>query len=392
MGIKKLINNNKIFVGLSLSYLLLQLTLWPPLFFWGWWGGGNFLDSWQVLVAADCYRNIGLEVYQIDNTCMVYVYGRPLLMLLAQAHLGASQAAAIGLLFLIGVSAVLATSFKNTNFNSFSKQAIIPLLAFSPPIMLLVERGNIDALQVCLVIGAAMCVGKGRTTLGIIAIFISSVIKFYTFPILLLLVITVPKKREKFLSITLAVVAAFSIFRDLKIIEFQFNPLSPRITFGMGHEFLFLLKYDRFDWLVHYYKYLGAILFIACALVLFIWLKNKNIDLKWHEVPSFVSNTYLYTTLVSIVCYLSGSSVDYRLIFLLLSALTFSQLITSSEKHFQFVIPTMLGILWLSFPSGDLEIIGDFLITAYLAFQTALSMRLLRKRIPSKILNKDTET
>ena len=58
----------------------MEISTWLPLRFWKIWGGGNFIDTGQVLAFGDCYQKIGLEVYSFtSDPCTHYLYGRVLL-------------------------------------------------------------------------------------------------------------------------------------------------------------------------------------------------------------------------------------------------------------------------------------------------------------------------
>ena len=380
MQIRQFLRQNRIALAIATFFLVMQLTNWPPLLFWGWWGGGNFLDSWQVLTSADCYRSIGLQVYELDNKCMIYAYGRPLLLGLSGLHIGASQTSLFGVIFLIVIAITIATIIKNLDINDNQKNVISALVATSPPILLLIDRGNIDSLIVLLVLSAAWSHTKGKSTLAIILLFLSAIFKYYTAPLLLCMIFASKRKRSKTTAAILTVVASLSIFRDLQITEFTFATGNPHLTFGLGHEFLYLLDFNAFAWLVNFTSLAGALLVLFFYGMSFGWLRRRAIELNTSGEKTFTRMLYVFSTIVIMACYLTGANADYRLIFLAISGITLLSIFRISDSFHVFFLHVVCGILWLTFPSGDLEIFGDVFISLYAGFTFALVTKLTLQR------------
>lgn len=380
MRLKESFKANRDIASITGFFVVMQFTNWPPLLFWGWWGGGNFLDSWQVLAASDCYQQIGLDVYKIQNPCMLYAYGRPLLWVLSFFHLGASQSSLFGFAFLVLISIVLSKLLRVITLANGQRILIAALVVASPPILLLVDRGNFDSLIVAFVILAAWLHGRDRDALAVLTLFTATLFKYYTMPLLFLMVFLAPKRRIKALSIFLAVISILSIIRDLKITEFVFSGKNPHLTFGIGHEFLYLLEYNNFRWLEDFYKVGGATLVaIACALFCF-QLRKVPIYFDLFNDNKEVKSLYLFTTTIFICCYLSGTNADYRLIFLVISSFYLTSLLPENSPYKLAVIYATIVALWLTYPSGDLEIFGDALLTLICGFQIVLTSRLILRR------------
>jgi hypothetical protein len=364
------------FFAITSFFLIMQLTTWPPLRFWGWWGGGNFLDTWQVLTSSDCYRSIGLQVYELENPCMIYAYGRPLLVPLAELHIGASQTSLFGIIFLIFVSATISIMITSLDYASRRKTLVAMIVAFSPPVLLLVDRGNFDSLIVFMVLLAAWIHAKGNSIIATLLIFLTAIFKYYTAPLLLLMVFVSKNKISKGIAGLLCLVAALSILRDLKITQFIFTTTNPNLTFGLGHEFLYMSNYNSFDWMEKYRQVGGAVFVLVCFGASFLWLRKKAIELNGSKDKAFARNLYVFSTTVIISCYLTGVSADYRLIFLLISGITLLSTFRISEGFDTVALHVICGILWLTFPSGDLEIIGDALLSIYIGFSVAILLKL----------------
>jgi hypothetical protein len=358
----------------------MQLTNWPPLRFWGWWGGGNFLDSWQVLASADCYRSIGTQVYELDNPCMSYAYGRPLLWTLSGLHIGASQALLFGIVFLIIISLTINILVNNLDLNSGRKNLLSLLIAASPPVLLLVDRGNFDSLIVSMMLLAAWLHSKEKSIPAIILIFLASTFKYYTAPLLLLMVFVSKGKFSKATAAILFVAASLSVVRDLSITQFNFSSNNPHLTFGLGNEFLYLLKYDSLNWLENFTSVTGVLVVLFFSGISYWWLKKYNTEMNSSEEKSFMRKLYLFSTTIFISCYLTGMNADYRLIFLCISGIALLSIIGISGSFESVVLHIICGILWLTFPSGELEIFGDTLLSLYVGFTFALITKLITEK------------
>jgi hypothetical protein len=378
--IRQFFKENRITITIATFFLIMQLTNWPPLRFWGWWGGGNFLDSWQVLASADCYRSIGLQVYDLDNPCMSYAYGRPLLWTLSGLHIGASQASLFGIAFLLIISLAITTTVKNLGFSSAKKNLLSFVIAASPPVLLLVDRGNFDSLIVSMVLLAAWMHSKEKSIPAIILIFLASTFKYYTAPLLLLMVFVSKGKISKATAAILFVAASLSVVRDLNITQFTFSSNNPHLTFGLGHEFLYLLKYDSLSWLEDFTSVTGVLVVLFFSGISYWWLKKYNIEINSSKEKSFMRKLYLFSTTIFISCYLAGMNADYRLIFLCISGIALLNIIRISESFESGALHIICGILWLTFPSGDLEIFGDVLISLYVGFTFALITKLITEK------------
>jgi hypothetical protein len=128
----------------------MQLTTWIPLRYWK-YGNGKFGDSWLILSWSDCYKEIGLEVYNINyGVCSGYIYGHPLLTILSKSGLNATNAEILGYLFMLLISVCLGFILKNL---IVAQKTFVAILIFaSPPLMLLVERANFDSIMFILIL------------------------------------------------------------------------------------------------------------------------------------------------------------------------------------------------------------------------------------------------
>jgi hypothetical protein len=187
-------------------------------------------------------------------------------------------------------------------------------------------------------------------------------------------------KISKGFAALLTVVASLSILRDLKITQFTFTTGNPHITFGLGHELLYLSKYDSLEMLVKLRYAGGFAALLICFGASYLWLRNKTIAIIASEGMSFARNLYVFSTTLILTCYLSGANADYRLIFLCVSGITFLTTVHISEIFSKVALHVIFGILWLTYPSGDYEIFGDALLTLYVGFTGAFVLKIFLEK------------
>ena len=348
------------FAGLS----AFQLSTWIPLRYWGAWGGGNFLDTWQILRFGKCYGTVGLSVYENAATnCSNYLYGRTLLQLLSFLGIDVSLTQILGYSFLlllaIGLSVIFPIQSKRDCF-------IFILVVFSPPVMLLADRGNFDILIFFLLIFVAKSVARGNVYLAYILLTITVLLKYYTAPVFLLLILYSKLLRERILGAILLLACAGFSLRDIAITQAQY-PHGSDSQFGFSVWGEYLNKYSSTQ-VNQIQKYLISTL-VFCSILLLVFCLTRNFLRQATRIPN--SNDwqlfalYIFST-VSITCYLGGMNFDYRLIFFAATFLLASRILLNPYP--QVLINSLMIVLWLSFPSGGLQPLGDLAIEITVAF------------------------
>ena len=371
-----------IFYGTFGFFLFMQITGWLPLRFWGRWGGGNFLDSWQVLKAVDCYTEIGLEVYKLSNECMIYAYGQPLLTVLRFLHIGASQASAAGLILMVLVAWLISYSVLNSAYSSKTLPFLVAGIICSPPILLLVDRGNLDTGIASIIVATALLHARGKSGIAIVMLFLMTLFKYYTAPVLFLMILISKRIRDRIFALTLSIIAAVTVYKNLQITEFTLNFKSTNITFGLGHEFLYLSNYEKLSWVDNYYQFFG--LGLLSTLVIFSFLYSNKLELSrdFSTIKSDTRIVYLMSTITLIGCFMAGGNNDYRLILFVISWATFSSILKQHRDIKNSLTFLLFIILWLTFPSGGLEILGDFALSIYIGINLGYMLSVItQKRI-----------
>jgi hypothetical protein len=293
-------------------------------------------------------------------------------------HIGGSQTFIIGISFLIILALTLGWMIQALNLKPIKNVLMTIAVVLSPPILLLGDRGNFDSLIVGLMFLTIWFLNRDMPIFGLFTVFIATIFKYYTLPLILIIGITNKRLRVRIFSGVLLILAVVSIYVDLAITEFDFTPNSPSLTFGIGHEFLFFENFSSLKWLGENSSELGLVLIGSIAVISYLLLPKI---IPFENQPTFnkdISRVYFFSTTLIITCYFSGFNADYRLIYFVFSALALSQIFTEVESLKQTVYVFITVILWLTFPSGDLEILGDFALSLYIGLNIALIARIYR--------------
>lgn len=342
---------------------VMQVYDWPLLKYWGVKGHIDFADLNSVLGSADCFRTIGFAIYDypIGHEC-AYNYGSWLMRTISALGLKESFTSVIGWLFILGISFLLAFVIARVKIKLID--LVFGLLIFvSPPIMLLLERGNFDILIVLLVVFAAKLAALQRINLSIIVIFASFLYKFYTVGLILLMSLFT---RTLFACIFWLFALGVGIVQV--VLDFQRGPgfiNTERISFG-GPIFGIYLKYLGLH-LSYLFSLIIGILLLFIGVCLF-GLKRIPTNQYFTELKlvnperNFSYFIFLFFIVVHTSCYVLGMNFDYRLILVAVANFIFiTQFDLSPKIRLTLRVMTVL-IMWMSFNSGFLQPVGDFLI------------------------------
>jgi hypothetical protein len=351
----------KIWAPLMLVYgtfVFMQITTWIPLRYWKIWGGGNFVDSGQILRWADCYGDIGNLIFESTGVCSGYLYGSTLVRILSFFSLSPTNTQVLGYVFMLLLATAI--SFSLYSVNSNPARLFLFSIVFSPPILLLAERGNFDIVMAFLVITASILYSKNYQILALLPLALATLLKFYTLPLFLLFLILNQKKKQRIVTILVGAIVSTRVFLDLKLIKSSFpSEFSGQFGASIWSRYFKQLNVQDLGVLVNNVSGL-AILIVVIVLTLVVLKRLKMLSpeptaVHRNERVLFYS---LFSTHVS--CYLFGMSIDYRLIFLSLASLIY---LRHTSQQFDLDSRTILVLavmsVWLTFPSSGLEPFGD---------------------------------
>ncbi len=342
-------------------FSLMQATTWLPLRYWSAWGGGNFLDSWQVLKYSECFQIIGLRIYGNDvDSCSNYLYGRSLVFLLESLNLGISLTKVFGYIFLFLLALTISAVYKVETKRDF---IVLSLVVCSPPVLLLADRGNFDILIIFLLLLSSRSFKSHHDMLALVLIFVCSIFKFYSIPLLLVFVCVGRSSKIKMFAGTLFMIASYMAAIDIAITKAEY-PHGASGQFGMNVWGEYLNTYNLTTGSNIRNYILCTIIFSIIAffgkpfLIFLLPSSRQNFEFNGF-IRDFTSPGSLYM-LVFISCYLVGMNFDYRLVVFLLAILY--EMKNSREASRNFLTVVLLSIIWISFPSGGLQPVGDLIL------------------------------
>lgn len=348
-------------LGMYGFFVFMQITTWIPLRYWRIWGGGNFVDSDQVLRWADCYTQIGNAIFESNGVCSGYLYGSTLVRILNFLSLSPTntQALGYGFMFFLAASIAYTASF----FNNFKANPILFVIVISPPVLLLAERGNFDILMMLLVISASILFARDFQILALFPLALASLLKFYTLPLFVLFLILNRGTKRKIITALVSAIVFTRILLDFEMIESKYpSEFSGQFGASIWARYLKQLGFRDSGFLINHIS--GFVILVLVAVLTIMVLKRLNTFNLTLCVGQENERVVFYTIFgTHVCCYLSGMNIDYRLIFLFLASLfyliRFSQ---QDDLDSRIILCLTVMSLWLSFPSPGLEPLGDLAI------------------------------
>lgn len=337
----------------------------------------RFGDLRVVIQWADCFKQVGDSVYQQFNpaiSCSGYVYSETLLRLLGILQISVSFTDTIGYLFLLLVAIMLGYQSKFSG----KSQILSVLILFSPPIALLADRANLDALIAFLVFLSAISYSKGHKPVALILIAFSTLIKFYTLPLLVFALFLTKTVRGKVFVTTL-------LFLSGTLALFSLNKIETPFPGGYFAKFGFSVWTSYADKLPIQFPGIvesWAVLCLVSTTAIFVVLKMRNyvlsLDLDINNLSGIQTLT-VWALLVHFSCFMFGLSYDYRLLFIIIATLGFlsdpKYLISTRER---FSVATLLVLsCWLTFLTPFLAPLGDLaleILTLWLLLRTIIPL------------------
>lgn len=341
-----------LFLGfLSTFYVAVFLILlnkynWFPLEWWDFKGVRSFGDSWVVLEMVRClYSEVPKE------SCEQFIYG-PFLAFFIKISglLLVDFNYLIIIMFVIFVSSLSVLFFQRMQKN----QRFLSLLALSsPPALLLYERANIDLFIFSITIFAIFTFKKFHGYVSIFLLGFLVLIKFYTWPVFILLFLVEQRRKTRIAIVLLAVVLMLYIATILLLpqTEANYEAGSPFAAFGLkvigesiGYFFL------GFNPLYLHITLLLTLLLILIRFNIFsLLLRYKHIELNNSQLIGY---SFL---IIFLSMYFFNVNYDYRLIYLV------PCLFVSGEITKRFGI-CFIGVFFLSINVGGIQVFGDVLL------------------------------
>lgn len=326
-----------------------------------------YIDSYTVFYYSECYAAIADKVFEINEYCSGWTYGSFALRVISffkifDAHevFGHffTYATVVSFIYMIII-------FK---YNKFAQMNLF-LGFISPPVWLLLERANFDAIIYIFVFLASLFYQHNYKKTSLFFLLLCTLVKFYTLPLMIIVTAFLRKKSDRVLAFIYSLASILFILNDLtkmqgNIVQAGYN------HFGMKIIGNYLGKLDiSLSILVQYL--IATLLFVSLIGAIFssvIFKKVKLVEFPHNFVLNFNGN--LFNFIVFISCFIVGLSVDYRLIFYIAATGFFLQFIDSKAKVC-FSVLFFLSV-WLTYPTGILQTLGDFCLEIIAALYTCI--------------------
>ncbi len=348
---------------------IFQLFGWFPLKYLSITGPISFMDLASVLGSADCYRRIGFEIYEysIGHVC-AYNYGSFLMYFISYLGLGKNETIQVGFMFIFLFAILVGLAVYILRISRFRSFIFLGFVIFSPPILLLLERGNLDILIYILILISALVYGWQKIDISLGIIFLSALFKFYPL-VLFFFIATLQRVGRLIPYLAIAVLGVLQILQDFGQGPGFINTV--QLSFGGPVAGLYLGYLGvnlPYVWSIIF----GVFLLLLAITSIYYFSRSTALftDLRVEMLfpNSYLREIYLFNLVVHITCYVLGMSFDYRLVFLVTSCvlLIFSDYV--SKFHKQCLASAVLIILWTSANILFLQLLGDIVIGILTAF------------------------
>ena len=365
-------------------FYLMQLKFsWLGLKISGIRGPSNFIDQEAVLKSARCFKEIGINVYDINTTpsgCGGYVYSIELLRILNFLQLSNINSNVLGLIFMTLTILSLCSIFFYTKHFGKGQNLIALFAVTSPGIWLLMERGNYDELIFILTIIASAILASRFQELGMILLAMTVLIKFYTLPAFLFVIFFLKHRNSKiFFGIAAIPITLYTLFLIKLVVAF---PSSWYVSFGLKSlgSYLDLFINERITRNFRLPEILMTGIGLCFLLTSIVVLKRFRLDPNISIGSDFLKNrksaTYMIMLIIFLSCFFVGMNYDYRLIFLA-TLISLTPLVFSKNQFRTVTTISGCGALALStfalglrgIPVVVIQFLGDIFLYLFVATQ-----------------------
>jgi hypothetical protein len=311
--------------------------------------GFNFADLFSTLSTIDCYRKIGFAVYSGSNAgyCGNYIYGRELLQILSQFSIYPEHSNLIGTVAIL-IFGIICGVFCFLVIETKASRIIFAVfLIASPGTSLLLERGNIDVFIIIGVFFVGLLSSKNQNYLSVVLLSILTIFKFYTLPLLVLIVMFQISRKQRVFGYVCLVITGLLSLRSISQIEAGF-PEGGYDQFGLNIIGNYLRRGLYLDVSHLEGRVIGYVSFVALILTMNYVVRKKSLSPNLVLGNSQINPFGFYSILVFLTCYVTGLSYDYRLPFLIFGSLWLLNTL-SLKRNFQIVVHLLVVIAcWFS--------------------------------------------
>lgn len=363
-------------------YSLQIIFKWPLLSIWGIGNGFNFGDLKAIIALSKCsFRNVFFQSPQyscefLGSTYSQFPYGTTLQVLIRFLHIEENNAFVTGIIILSALCLLLSLIVFYLRISNIKMILYWSIIFCSPPMILLIERMNFDAVIILIIGITALCFGKKKLVLGIIVLTLSVLLKFYTLPVFLIVLIIIKEFRIRIIAILLMSISSFIVLQELSVIkDFRIGAFA---AFGAPVYGTYLNRISsNFDLNYAQSSIFGIFLYIATSIIIIIFSRsNKKFSLLFRKTSneseiSSLEWLYIICTSIMVSCFVFGNNFEYRLVFLLVASIVYlnTRLFTSFQKSFLHIL--LFLICWCNYNYYILQPFGDTFLLLLLALISA---------------------
>jgi hypothetical protein len=331
-----------------------------------------FADMNYIFASLDCARR-GIPTTSVCPAAgYSFIYPKTFYLLLPTGlSAGDSRAAVIVTFLVFSLSVPIFLDAR-----SWKECFYYLIILVSPPVILALERGNIDLLVISLVaIAAIQLEARHMTSLALAWVFLAAMLKVY--PFLAILVGFGRVRRLYVLVAGLAIVAGFWI--QLDQLRYISRHVEQTALYSWGYPVPFIalraaLGKRNMAWLIpqgvdHIAQILSPLLCLVVALALIRSRRTVSLMSLRHG-PAMLAGSSMYC-----FCWLLGTNFDYRYLVLLLAMpFLFDAASTSAFKAWaKLALLCMPTMFWLAAnPRHTILVLGQQLVT-WLVFMLLLT-------------------
>jgi hypothetical protein len=291
----------------------------------------------------------------LPEDCGGFIYGRPLLALLALASVPLVWTIPIAILLGLVALAMITVSVGLDIRSSRAKITMATLAIFSPGVFLLFERANFDLLMLMGVLVGVFFWSRGRFFAGLLVVGLTAVLKYYTLPLLLIAPFLFGKDRRQILFGS-AISVLISLYAALDFSQLPRVPGSGYAQFGSAV-------------LPHYFSHwglegpsllllgMGITIPLVIALIVFHYSKLNGNSLALGSLFRFTnlntSLSFISVSSVFVACFFAGLNFDYRLIFLAIPGIILLNSASGQKVNVYLLNASLLVALWGSTALGN---------------------------------------
>ena len=327
----------------ALYFLLFAFDYWPIKSTFGWSSGRNsiFGDLSMALRMMECSKEYGTSIYTFSNPngCSGYTYGYLMALLIAFLGIGPSVSVFLGYIF-IGVILLNSVIFIWLASQKLQlRKPYLILLVFSPPFWLAAAAPNFDSLVIMLLSIASFMEINTKHLSSLILVALSSLVKFFTLPLLILLCLKLVggarySLKQKFLALLLTFLVIISNLHDISLVDWS-NPnyrMAAGIFFVFGisspanwiqviskqffhHEFIYSPVESRFIGVLCVLGLIGVSGIVVRRYLLTLPRTNDSFDFGIRS-RNFSQTLFLFFGVPFLTVFFQGQNYDSKLIFL----------------------------------------------------------------------------